>query len=203
MGMDEPTRAQIFEPFFTTKAQGKGTGLGLATVYGIVKQSRGHIRADSTLGAGPRFELFFPVTQPVEAERPTVSPPAPSDDSAAAITVLVAEDQAALRQVVVEVLRNTGYNVLESESSLEALEMASRHPGKIDVLLTDVVMPGLRGPDLARRVIQVHPEIHVIYMSDYAEGFPEAELPANSVFLQKPFRFATLLEQLRLIRSRS
>jgi YesN/AraC family two-component response regulator len=100
-------------------------------------------------------------------------------------------------------LRSTGYHVLEAESSHEALEIACKYRDKIDVLLTDIVMPGYRGPELARRVTEVHPEIQVIYMSGYAESFPETQLPPNSTFLQKPFRFATLLQQLKISRRKS
>ena len=201
-GMEEKTRAQIFEPFFTTKPSGKGTGLGLATVYGIVKQSRGHIRVHSAPGQGTRFELYFPAIEPAPSAVPSPPPSQLSDESAAGATILIVDDHSALRHAVVEILRITGYKVLEAESSTEALEMARQHSGKIDVLLTDIVMPGMRGQELARRVATVHPEVQVVYMSGYAEGFPEAQLPANSVYLQKPFRFATLLEQLRLIRRR-
>jgi CheY-like chemotaxis protein len=125
-----------------------------------------------------------------------------SNESGTGETILVADDEAALRHAIVEILRTTGYKVLEAESSTEALEMARQHSGKIDVLLTDIVMPGLRGPELARGVAKVHPEVQVIYMSGYAQDFPEAQLPSNSTFLQKPFRFATLLEQLKLVRRR-
>jgi len=198
MGMDEKTRARIFEPFFTTKPEGKGTGLGLATVYGIVKQSQGHIRVESALAVGTTFEVYFPAAQP-NAISATISPTAevagtPQSD----MTVLIADDEVALRHAVSELLRSAGYRVLEAGSSLEALKTARAHKDRIDVLLTDIVMPGLRGPELARRVTQEHPETQVIYMSGYAENFPEAQLPANSTFLQKPFRFATLLEQLKL-----
>jgi two-component system cell cycle sensor histidine kinase/response regulator CckA len=202
-GMDEETRAQIFEPFFTTKSPGRGTGLGLATVYGIVKQSRGRIRVNSAPGLGTRFELFFPALESPPSAAPSVKPADLSEESGGGVTVLVADDEAALRQAVVQILRTTGYSVLEAQSSTEAVEMALQHVGKIDVLLTDIVMPGLRGPDLARRVARAHPEVQVIYMSGYAEGFPEAQLPDNSIFLQKPFRLATLLEQLKLIRRRA
>jgi two-component system cell cycle sensor histidine kinase/response regulator CckA len=99
--------------------------------------------------------------------------------------------------------RSVGYQVLESKTALQALEMAQKHAGTLDILLTDVVMPELRGPELARRVTECHPEVHVVYMSGYAEGLPETDLPANSAFLQKPFRFATLLEQLKLVQRRS
>jgi two-component system, cell cycle sensor histidine kinase and response regulator CckA len=202
-GMDEKTRAQIFEPFFTTKPPGKGTGLGLATVYGIVKQSRGHIRVESSPGNGTRFQIFFPAIEAPPAAPPVTSAGGILDESGNNATILIADDQAALRHAVVEILRTSGYKVLESESSIEALEMARDYPGKIDILLTDIVMPGLRGTELARRIIKIHPDIQVVYMSGYAEGFPETELPPNSSFLQKPFRFATLLEQLKLVRRKA
>jgi len=198
-GMDEKTRAQIFEPFFTTKPAGKGTGLGLSTVYGIVKQSGGHIRVTSTPGAGTRFKIYFPVVaRPEEIQRAGLPAETP-EESRGGGTVLVADDETALRQTIVEILRSSGYTVLESQSPEDALEIARRNAGKIDILLTDIVMPGLRGPELARRVQDFQPHVKVVFMSGYAEGLPEAELPPNSAFLQKPFRFATLLEQLKLI----
>jgi CheY-like chemotaxis protein len=200
-GMDEQTRARIFEPFFTTKLDGKGTGLGLATVYGIVKQSQGHIRVDSTPGQGTRFEIYFPAVASQTLRGPNPSLPAADDtDSGVSATILIADDEAALRQAIAEILRSSGYKVLEAESSTEALEMARQHRGPLEILLTDIVMPGLRGPELARRVAKVHPEVQIVYMSGYAEGLPEAQLPENSTFLQKPFRFATLLEKLKLVR---
>jgi two-component system, cell cycle sensor histidine kinase and response regulator CckA len=107
-----------------------------------------------------------------------------------------------LRQAIVEILRSSGYKVLEAETSTQALEMARQHQGQLDILLTDIVRPGLRGPELARRVAKVHPEVQIVYMSGYAQGLPEAQLPANATFLQKPFRFATLLRQLKLVRRR-
>jgi len=199
-GMDEQIRTQIFEPFFTTKPEGKGTGLGLSTVYGIVKQSNGHIHLDSTPGQGTAFQIYFPAieAQPAVPALPAAAEAA--DQSGVGSTILVAEDQPPLRHAVVEFLLLSGYQVIESESSPQALELAVAHQGTIDILLTDIVMPGLRGPELALRVKQVHPEIQVVYMSGYAEGFSEKELPANSIFLQKPFRFSTLLEQLKLMR---
>jgi signal transduction histidine kinase len=200
-GMDEQTRARIFEPFFTTKLDGKGTGLGLATVYGIVKQSQGHIRVDSTPGQGTRFEIYFPAVASQTLREPNLSlAPADTTDSGVSATILIADDEAALRQAIAEILRSSGYKVLEAESSTEALEMARLHQGPLEILLTDIVMPGLRGPELARRVAKVHPEVQIVYMSGYAEGLPEAQLPENSTFLQKPFRFATLLEKLKLVR---
>ena len=197
-GMDEKTRAQIFEPFFTTKPLGKGTGLGLATVYGIVKQSNGHIHVRTTPGEGTTFEIYFPSVDPVLPAVPA-SEEATAAPEPAAATILVADDESALRHAVVELLRASGYTVFEADNALEALELAEKHPG-IDILLTDIVMPGFRGPELARRISAVQPGISVIYMSGYAEGFQENELPPNAMFLQKPFRFSKLLEQLRLIR---
>src|ERR1700730_6081207 len=201
-GMDEQTRARIFEPFFTTKPDGKGTGLGLATVYGIVKQVGGHIHVDSTPGKGACFEIYFPATEARGAAKANDPPAVSTADSGIDATILIADDESALRHAIVEILRTSGYKVLEAESSTQALEMARQHRGRLDILLTDIVMPGLRGPELARRVAKVHPEVRIVYMSGYAEGFPEAQLPANSTFLQKPFRFATLLEQLKLVRRR-
>ncbi|HLZ13244.1 MAG TPA: ATP-binding protein [Candidatus Acidoferrum sp.] len=196
-GMDEKTRAQIFEPFFTTKAPGKGTGLGLASVYGIVTQSGGHIEVHSAPGQGTRFEIFFPVDRsPREAQSPPAETEHPESSPTAAI--LLVDDEAALRHAVAEVLRQTGYTVLEAESSLGALALAQSHPGVISVLLTDIVMPGLRGTDLAAKVRTVRPGIKVIYMSGYAEGISEMQVPDDAQYLQKPFRFATLLNLLRL-----
>ena len=202
IGMDEQTKARIFEPFFTTKTDGRGTGLGLATVYGIVHQSGGYIHVESAPGKGARFQVFLPVAEmPSEAGRPPAS--TESSEAEADATILIADDEPALRQALVEILRSSGYRVLEANSSTEALEMARTYQDQLDILLTDVVMPGLRGPELARRVSRAHPEVQIIYMSGYAEGLPEAQLPANSIFLQKPFRFATLLEQLKLVRRKA
>jgi two-component system cell cycle sensor histidine kinase/response regulator CckA len=201
-GIDEKTRAQMFEPFFTTKPAGKGTGLGLATVYGIVKQSNGHIRVVSAPGKGARFELYFPLVETAVPETQNSSPAETAEDVGGGATILVADDEPALRHAVVEILRASGYKVFEAQTVPDALEIAEQHLGELDVLLTDIVMAVLRGPERARRVTKIHPDIRVVYMSGYAEGFSEAELPANSVFLQKPFRFATLLEQLKLVRRR-
>jgi CheY-like chemotaxis protein len=148
--MDEQTRARIFEPFFTTKPDGKGTGLGLATVYGIVKQIGGDIHVESTPGQGTRFEIYFPATEARAAAKANELPTVSATDSGIDATVLIADDEAALRHAIVEILRSSGYKVLEAESSTQALEMARQHRGQLDILLTDIVMPGLRGPELAR-----------------------------------------------------
>lgn len=198
-GMDQKTRSHVFEPFFTTKPQGKGTGLGLSTVYGIVHQLGGSIYMESQPGVGTSFQLFFPLHGPPAAvPTPSLQATVPKAESKE-ITVLLADDEAALRGAIAEYLRTTGQNVLESHSSHDALEQARSYPGQIDVLLTDIVMPGLRGPDLAKQVSELRPGIHVIYISGYAEGLPEAQVPPGAVFLQKPFRFSMLGEQLKLM----
>ena len=202
-GMDEKTRAQIFEPFFTTKSVGKGTGLGLATVYGIVKQSNGHIRVKSSPGAGTRFELYFPLVEQGLPEAPASTPARTTERPEGKATILIADDEAPLRQAVAEFLRASGYTVFEAQTAPEALEIARERPGRLDILLTDVVMPDLRGTELAQRIAEFQSKIQVIYMSGYADEFPGGQLPPSSVFLQKPFRFAALLEQLRLIQRRS
>ena len=202
-GMDEQTRARIFEPFFTTKPDGKGTGLGLSTVYGIVKQSGGHIRVESAPGQGTRFEIYLPKTlAPVETVTAN-SPAVDTAESGIGRTILIADDESALRHAIVEILRSSGYKVLEAETSTMELGIARQKCGQLGILLRGVVIPGLRGPELARHVAQAHPEVQIVYMSGYAEGLPEAQLPANSTFLQKPFRFATLLEQLKLVRRKA
>jgi PAS domain S-box-containing protein len=204
-GMDEQTRNHIFEPFFTTKPAGKGSGLGLSTVYGIVHQFAGYIDVESQRGVGTCFRLYFPVCEAAGAQRPRATsmaePRAPEE--AQALTIALADDETPLRLPLAEFLRIAGHHVLDSHDPLDVLEMARRHKGGIDVLLTDIVMPGLRGTELARQLAELHPGIQVIYMSGYAEGFPETQIPEGATFLQKPFRFATLLEQLKLIQRKS
>jgi two-component system, cell cycle sensor histidine kinase and response regulator CckA len=196
-GMDAETRAHMFEPFFTTKPE--GTGLGLSTVYGIVSQFGGHIHLDSRKGEGTRFQLYFPAQNSiVQGQTPPRRMPVASE-SEKGLTILLAEDETVLRASVAEYLRGKGHEVLESESAFAALETARSHAGSIDVLLTDVLMPELRGPELAKRVQELRPEVHVIYVSGYAQGLPEAQVPPGSVFLQKPFRLASLGEELKLV----
>jgi len=205
-GMDDATCARIFEPFFTTKPAGKGTGLGLATVYGLVNQGNGHIRLETQLGVGTRFEIYFSCVEAPLPE-PAVSSCAKTLDLEPAtvegVTVLVADDETPLRQAVVEILRATGYTVFEAQTAADAVNIAEQGVAKLDILLTDILMPGLRGPELARIVSQHHPGVRVVYMSGYAEDLPEKQLTSNSAFLQKPFRFATLLEQLKLVQRKA
>ena len=202
-GMDEATRAQIFEPFFTTKPVGKGTGLGLSTVYGIVKQSGGCIRVDSAPGRGARFELYFPAAEPRQPSVSVLPVGVPEIVRGEGKTILIADDETALRRALVEMLRDSGYRVLEATSTAEALELAANFSGTLDVLLTDMDMPDLRGTELARRLSEQHPGVRVIVMSGYAEELPETQLPPNSTLLQKPFAFAALLEEIKLAQPRS
>ncbi len=198
-GMDEETRNHVFEPFFTTKPVGKGTGLGLSTVYGLVRQFGGHIYLESQTGLGSLFQLYFPVLDSPVVSQPC-APLAPLDaERSHRLTILLADDEPSLRAAVAEYLRNAGHLVLESNSPHEAIELAHSHSGPIDVLLTDIVMPSIRGIELARQVVELRPDIHVIYISGYAQGLPEAQIPPGAAFLQKPFRFASLAEQLKLV----
>ncbi|HYA62891.1 MAG TPA: PAS domain S-box protein [Candidatus Sulfotelmatobacter sp.] len=202
-GMDEHTRNHLFEPFFTTKPVGKGTGLGLSTVYGIVRQFGGQIHVQSQPGTGSCFQIFFPVHHlPLEAE------PASSTDGRAAeepqgLTILLVDDEASLRGAIAEYLRGAGHRVLEAHSPGDALELVRSHPSGIDTLLTDIIMPGIRGTELARQVEEIHPGVHVIYMSGFAQNLPETQIPPGAPFLQKPFRFASLAEQLKLVPRRA
>src|SRR5271165_145497 len=198
-GMDEETRNRIFEPFFTTKPQGKGTGLGLSTVYGIVRQFDGHIFLESQPGDGARFQIFFPVRDAPAASEPSVRPAPISAETQEHFTILVADDEPSLRAAIVEYLRGAGHLVLEGHSAHDVLELARSHSGSIDVLLTDVVMPGLRGTELAQQVAELRPDVRVIYISGYAQSLPDTRLMPGAAFLQKPFRFASLAEQLKLV----
>lgn len=192
MGMDAETRARIFEPFFTTKS--RGTGLGLSTVYGIVKQCGGSISVYSEPGQGAAFKVYLPaVTESVTAEHSAavIDPPGGSE------TVLVAED--AYRELIEEVLVAKGYNVLLAEDGQQALAMVRGLSGKIDVLLTDSVMPTARGAVLAAQMKKLFPEIKIILMSGYTDRAltTDAASVSANLFLQKPFTTATLLKSIR------
>lgn len=198
-GMDEETRSHLFEPFFTTKPLGKGTGLGLSTVYGIVRQFNGQILVESEPGNGTRFQIYFPAESVVALKQPTAGRGPSEVAESARLCVLLADDEPPLREAIAEYLRGAGHKVLESHSPHDALELARSQNGGIDVLLTDIVMPGLRGTELARKVEELHPGIQVIYMSGYAQSLPQAQIPEGAPFLQKPFRFASLAEELKLV----
>jgi two-component system cell cycle sensor histidine kinase/response regulator CckA len=187
-GLDEETKALAFEPFFTTKGAGAGTGLGLSTVYGIVKQSDGWITVDSEPGVATSFRIYLP---PVEEAAEEEAAPLPSVEPAAAAagrrgeTVLLVEDESAVRALLAEVLRDAGYRVLTARGGPEALLLADRHRDRVDLLLTDVVMPGMRGGELARRLRALHPEARVLFMSGHADEEVRRGLEGGDL-LQKP-----------------
>jgi two-component system, cell cycle sensor histidine kinase and response regulator CckA len=197
IGMDEKTRAQIFEPFFTTKEPGKGTGLGLSTVYAIAKQSQGYVWANSELGHGTTFKMYFPLAQAkAENEIQTV---AEDMHHGGTETVLLVEDELALRMATAEFLESRGYSVLPVADAVQALKLAESQDEKIDLLLTDLVMPGLGGAELARTIIGIRPAIGVIYMSGFTEDTLREELGQGSVLLQKPFSLLTLANIIRKV----
>ncbi|MGH7418125.1 MAG: ATP-binding protein, partial [Candidatus Rokuibacteriota bacterium] len=197
IGMDPGTLTRVFEPFFTTKERGKGTGLGLATVYGIVRQSGGRIAVSSTAGAGTTFRIHLPrVDAPVEAAREVVPVSAPA---AGTETILVAEDEQMVRVLMRKVLEQAGYTVLLASGGAEALQLAERHAGPIHLLVTDVVMPGMNGRELARRLVERRPETNVLYISGYADDAVERHgvLDPGTAFMQKPFSPSALARRVR------
>jgi len=201
-GMDKETQSHIFEPFFTTKEKGKGTGLGLATVYGIVKQSGGYVWVYSEPGQGTTFKVYLP--RIAEAEQAAVLPAPRAETSAAsreALTVLIVEDEASLRALEREYLEVSGFKVLEAESGEEAILVCEQHDGPISLLMTDVVMPGLSGRALAEQISARRPGIKVLYVS----GYPDQTIARHGVletemhFLQKPFSAESLRRKLNQI----
>jgi len=202
-GIDEPTLRQIFEPFFTTKDAGKGTGLGLATVYGIVKQSGGYVAVDSELGIGSAFTIYLRRADSLAPQQAVAPDPEPVVEAAppalatAPTRVLVVEDEDVIRGLVDQVLRGEGYEVLLAADGDEAIELAGRN--RVDVLLTDLTMPGIGGHELADRLRADAPELKVMFMSGFAEGndFSTSSLPPATAFLEKPFTFTMLNERMR------
>ncbi|MDD5761528.1 MAG: ATP-binding protein [bacterium] len=188
-GMDVETRSRIFEPFFTTKEKGKGTGLGLAMVHGIVMQTGGHIRLRSAPGSGTTFEIYLPVGgTTVEPEETVAITEELHATSCGGETVLVVEDEESVRELVMEGLERDGYSILSAGDGNEAIAAAGRHEGTIDLLLTDLVMPGMNGLELARHLMPLRPAMKVICMSGHSEEAIERfqEMGSRATFLQKP-----------------
>jgi PAS domain S-box-containing protein len=194
-GMDQETLARIFEPFFTTKERGRGTGLGLAMVYGIVEQSGGYISVSSVPGEGSTFSIYLPVV--VEAS-PDVEPEEVLLAPGGTETILVVEDEEALRTVCARALRSKGYTVWEAANGAEALKILSAKPEAIHLLLTDVIMPGMNGPELSRQAKALQSNMRTIFMSGYSDtALDLTTLQAQDAYLQKPFSTAKLAMQVR------
>ena len=195
-GMAPEVAARAFEPFFTTKARGQGTGLGLATVYGVVRQHGGHARLFTAPGAGTRFDLYLPAAEAASAAAaPSPAAPAPAPLGRGE-TVLVVDDEPSIRRVVRSILVRLGYQVLEAEGGAQALELVEQTGGRVDALLSDVVMPGMRGAELGRAFRARWPGRPVLLMSGYAEGLEDATAGADA-FVVKPLTFDALARALR------
>jgi CheY-like chemotaxis protein len=197
VGMDDATRARLFEPFFTTKSQGKGTGLGLSTVYGVVQQSGGHITVDTTVGAGTTFRVFLPrVADPIDV---VLNAPNVFDAATGNETILVVEDEDAVRRLIKATLERLGYTVLEACDGDEALAVWGEQSGRIDLVVTDVVMPRLDGPSFVARIRATHPSIPVIFVSGYADDaiVRREGLDPGTPLLLKPFTSGALARTVR------
>jgi PAS domain S-box-containing protein len=198
-GISPEILAHIFDPFFTTKDKSKGTGLGLATAYGIIQQANGFITVDTREGIGSTFTILLPATDFHVEQRQKV--PERGGIPRGAETILVVEDEPVLRKMIVDFLGSTGYNVLNAESASEAVGHVQLFPGTIDLVLTDIVMPDMNGADLARFLCSLRPELRVLYMSGYSDGAlgDKFVLPKDVAFLQKPFSRVKLAHKLREI----
>jgi two-component system, cell cycle sensor histidine kinase and response regulator CckA len=198
-GMDKETQLRIFEPFFTTKEKGKGTGLGLSTVYGIIKQSGGYVLVQSEPGQGTTFRIYLPRVE--DALEPVGTVDTSSSQNGGSETVLLVEDEESVRQLVRETLESKGYKVIEADNGEAALRIVSTHSGKIDMLITDVVMPGMSGRELSARLCASRPQTKVLYLSGYTEdaiGHDGVVDPhPHTAFLQKPFTLQVLSRKVR------
>jgi two-component system, cell cycle sensor histidine kinase and response regulator CckA len=196
-GMDSQTMARIFEPFFTTKGEGRGTGLGLSTVYGIVKQNNGYIMSYSEVEHGTTFRIYFPRVRETSQARDQKSNQ--GEFAKGCETILLVEDETSLRELARELLEANGYKVIEAERGEKAIQIVEHSQMPIDLLLTDVVMPGIGGKQLAKRLLELRPELHVLYMSGYTDDVisNRGVLPENTLLLPKPFTRAILLRRVR------
>jgi len=196
-GMDDETLSHLFEPFFTTKAPGKGTGLGLSTVYGIIKQSGGYISAYSEVNKGTTFKVYLPLVsgtaQTEEVNKTGKIIYKPSE------TILLAEDEEIVRTLAARVLKDQGYKVLEANDPLQAIQIFNGYKGKVDLIVTDIIMPGMTGLGLVQRIQSTHPDIKILYISGYTDTamLHQGVFESGTAFLQKPFTPQTLLKKVR------
>jgi CheY-like chemotaxis protein len=198
-GMDRETQSRIFEPFFTTKEKGKGTGLGLSTVYGIIKQTGGYIFAQSDVGRGTTFRIYLPRVE--EAAEPSHHTHAKQIATGGSETLLLVEDEECVRELVNDTLQARGYSVLQASHGEAALKIAAAHPDQIHLLITDVVMPGMSGRELAKLLSKARPGIKVLFLSGYTEDtiIHQGALESGTAFLQKPFTLQALSRKVREI----
>jgi hypothetical protein len=197
VGMDADTLEHAFEPFFTTKAEGEGTGLGLATIYGIVTQSGGRIRMYSERGSGTTCTIMLPATTREASAR---ARPTADERGGRGEVILMVEDEDGIREVARRILTRCGYTVLTAASGPDALELAEQHDGDIDLLMTDVIMPRMLGKEVAVRIQAARPNVHVMFMSGYAQPVLDANanVPEGMVLLEKPFTEQGLLAKVRV-----
>ena len=196
VGMDAETQAHVFEPFFTTKARGKGTGLGLATVYGVVKQSDGYISVHSEPGAGSSFRIYLPRVQPEPKLNLPQEHELPCEGSG---TVLVVEDEVSLRTFTCALLQRSGYTVLEASDGEAAIALAQQYQRPIHLLLTDMIMPGMNGPSVAEKLASLRPESKVLFMSGYTGFVGRGLIAPGSALISKPFTREELLRKIRQV----
>jgi two-component system cell cycle sensor histidine kinase/response regulator CckA len=197
VGMDGPTLGRVFEPFFTTKPPGRGTGLGLSTVYGVVKQSGGHVEAESRPGDGTSFRVFLPSVR--GTVRPSPVPAYLAEVAGGRETILLVEDEAGIRALGQFLLREGGYTVLAASDGVEAVSVVARHQGEIDLLIADLVMPGMSGFQLTSRLTALRPGLKVLYMSGYSEEVVvgQGDLGSGAPFIGKPFTPKALASKVR------
>jgi len=201
IGMDDDTQAHVFEPFFTTKEEAKGTGLGLSTVYGIVRQTGGHIEVISGVGAGTTFNIYFPAVPGADVGLQQHSADTTTEQPRGHETVLLVEDEQMVRELGSRVLNSQGYLVLEAEDGQEALEVCRHHEGPIDLIVTDVVMPGMNGSELAEQITGMMPDTELLFISGYTGGalVEHGVLASGTNFLQKPFSPDSFVRTVRKI----
>jgi CheY-like chemotaxis protein len=198
-GMDQDTRLRVFEPFFTTKEKGKGTGLGLSTVYGIVRQSGGNVWVYSEIGKGTTFKVYLPQIEDEVAERTATKEDLTRHRGTE--TVLLVEDEDMVRKLTIELLEESGYVVLEANGGEQAMQLFTAHTERIDLLITDVVMPIMSGKEVAEQLRNVHPETKVLFMSGYTDEaiVHHGIVDSHIAFIQKPFSESALTRKVRAV----